>query len=288
MRVIVTDSKLKDAYNMKTFLEEKAGISEVRAFSDGVKTYEMIKELHPDVAILDISLPKMDGLTILDKLREEEEASATSFILISSISSDALVRRASKLGASYFLMRPYHAESIYRRILKTKQIQNNKSGIEELFAQLEPEIREQASIMEVQLENEVTRIIRELGIPAHIKGYHYIRESIILAVNDMNILNYITKLLYPTIAKKHKTTSSSVERAIRHAIEVAFSRGKMEMLYELFGYTVNAGKGKPTNSEFIALISDKLRLEYKSHSKPRAASHGDGKNWHFICHLWRP
>ncbi|MDO4553924.1 MAG: sporulation initiation factor Spo0A C-terminal domain-containing protein [Lachnospiraceae bacterium] len=105
--------------------------------------------------------------------------------------------------------------------------------------------------------------MRELGIPAHIKGYQYIREGIIMAVKDMNVLNYITKLLYPSIAKKYKTTSSSVERAIRHAIEVAFSRGQIEVLEEMFGYTVNAGKGKPTNSEFIALIADKLRLEYK-------------------------
>ena len=113
------------------------------------------------------------------------------------------------------------------------------------------------------LENDVTEIIRELGIPAHIKGYQYIREGIIMAINDMNMLNYITKLLYPTIAKKYKTTSSSVERAIRHAIEVAWSRGKIEVIEDMFGYTVSAGKGKPTNSEFIALIADKLRIEYK-------------------------
>ena len=116
---------------------------------------------------------------------------------------------------------------------------------------------------EDQLESDVTRIIRELGIPAHIKGYQYIREGIMMAVNDMNMLNLITKLLYPSIAKKYKTTSSSVERAIRHAIEVAFSRGRMDVLEDMFGYTVHAGKGKPTNSEFIALIADKLRLEYK-------------------------
>ncbi|MBQ8924186.1 MAG: sporulation initiation factor Spo0A C-terminal domain-containing protein, partial [Lachnospiraceae bacterium] len=116
--------------------------------------------------------------------------------------------------------------------------------------------------MDNSLENDVTEIIRELGIPAHIKGYQYIREGIIMAINDMNMLNYITKLLYPTIAKKYKTTSSSVERAIRHAIEVAWSRGKIEVIEDMFGYTVSAGKGKPTNSEFIALIADKLRIEY--------------------------
>ena len=113
------------------------------------------------------------------------------------------------------------------------------------------------------MENDVTEIIREIGIPAHIKGYQYIREGIMMAVNDMNMLNYITKLLYPSIAKKYKTTSSSVERAIRHAIEVAWSRGKLDTLDELFGYTVSNGKGKPTNSEFIALIADTIQLEYR-------------------------
>ena len=112
------------------------------------------------------------------------------------------------------------------------------------------------------MKKDVTKIIRDLGIPAHIKGYQYIREGIIMAIEDINMMNYITKLLYPTIAKKYKTTSSSVERAIRHAIEVAWSRGKVELLEEMFGYTISSGKGKPTNSEFIALIADKLRLDY--------------------------
>ena len=120
--------------------------------------------------------------------------------------------------------------------------------------------------MENTLENDVTDIIREIGIPAHIKGYQYIREAIMMTVNDINLLNYITKLLYPTIAKKYKTTSSSVERAIRHAIEVAWNKGQIDVLEDMFGYTISAGKGKPTNSEFIALIADKLRLEYRMHA----------------------
>lgn len=262
MLVIVADSKLKDAYNLKLYLDEKEEIAEVRAVADGLQTYEMIKQLRPDVAILDIFLPKMDGLEIVRRIREEVKEFSTAFIFVSSVSTDVLVGDASKLGAAYFLMRPYLPESMYRRILKTKKVQS--SGVEELFCDnMKMSVETTQPLLEEQLENDVTRIIRELGIPAHIKGYHYIRDSIILAVNDMNILNYITKLLYPTIAKKYKTTSSSVERAIRHAIEVAFSRGKVEMLEDFFGYTVNAGKGKPTNSEFIALIADKLRLQYK-------------------------
>lgn len=153
------------------------------------------------------------------------------------------------------------ADSGYKRIMQIanigditgEQAENNDFDVEKRF--------ESSTI-----ENDVTEIIREIGIPAHIKGYQYIREGIIMAIHDMNMLNFITKLLYPSIAKKYKTTSSSVERAIRHAIEVAWGRGKIEVIEDLFGYTVSAGKGKPTNSEFIALIADKLRIEYKMHA----------------------
>ena len=178
---------------------------------------------------------------------------------------------AVKLGASYFVLRPFQPESIYRRILQmkrgeTRTLAENQQGrrARYYYGAQNPEGYEEEN--DDRLENDVTRIIRELGIPAHIKGYQYIREGIIMSVNDMNMLNFITKLLYPSIAKKYKTTSSSVERAIRHAIEVAFSRGQVEILEDMFGYTVSAGKGKPTNSEFIALIADKLRLEYKMHA----------------------
>ena len=123
-----------------------------------------------------------------------------------------------------------------------------------------------ADYLERNLETDVTNMIHEIGVPAHIKGYQYLRDAIMMAVEDMNMLNSITKILYPTIAKNHKTTPSRVERAIRHAIEVAWSRGKMDTIDELFGYTVSVGKGKPTNSEFIALIADKIRLDYKKHA----------------------
>ena len=130
----------------------------------------------------------------------------------------------------------------------------------------QPAKQEESSVALGNLETDVTNIIHEIGVPAHIKGYQYLRDAIILSVNDMEMLNSITKILYPTIAKKHQTTSSRVERAIRHAIEVAWSRGKMDTIDALFGYTVSTGKGKPTNSEFIALIADKIRLEYKNRS----------------------
>ena len=156
-------------------------------------------------------------------------------------------------------MKPYDIDILAKRIItiydrKNKEVDNIRMVSEKNVAN---------RYFETNLENDVTSIIREIGIPAHIKGYQYVREAIIMAVKDINMLNYITKLLYPTIAKQYKTTSSSVERAIRHAIEVAWNRGRIDVTEEMFGYTVNAGKGKPTNSEFIALVSDKLRLDYR-------------------------
>ena len=167
---------------------------------------------------------------------------------------------AFNLGADYYIMKPCNPDILSKRIMQV-------AGLSGWETDTCPDGGKSAELCEISsIENDVTEIIREIGIPAHIKGYQYIREGIIMAINDMNMLNFITKLLYPSIAKKYKTTSSSVERAIRHAIEVAWGRGKIEVIEEMFGYTVSAGKGKPTNSEFIALIADKLRIEYKMHA----------------------
>lgn len=164
-------------------------------------------------------------------------------------------------GADYYIMKPFDNDMIINRIKSTRVLrgmnaaESKKVGAYEKKPSAKPE----------DLESKVTNIIHEIGVPAHIKGYQYLREAIIMSVNDIEMLNSITKILYPTIAKKYQTTASRVERAIRHAIEVAWSRGKMDTIDELFGYTINNGKGKPTNSEFIALIADRIRLEYKAY-----------------------
>ena len=175
---------------------------------------------------------------------------------------ERITEDAFNLGADYYMLKPFDNQMLLNRI---KHIRNSgERRLREIRRQNTHE--EVSSLGERNLERNVTNIIHEIGVPAHIKGYQYLRDAIILSVNDMEMLNSITKILYPTIAKKHQTTSSRVERAIRHAIEVAWSRGKMDTIDELFGYTVSTGKGKPTNSEFIALIADKIRLEYKNHS----------------------
>ena len=155
-------------------------------------------------------------------------------------------------------MKPFDSNAIIQRIKRTKKPRTPKSLITIKNPVVSDKDRSDAT-----LEADVTNIIHEIGVPAHIKGYQYLRDAIVMSVNDMDMLNSITKVLYPTIAKKYDTTTSRVERAIRHAIEVAWSRGKMDTIDELFGYTINHGKGKPTNSEFIALITDKIRLDYK-------------------------
>lgn len=230
--------------------------------STGDDAIESIKKHRPDIVILDICLSGMDGLGVMEHINELHGYENTIFVVLTSVSSQRLIRCAFEMGATYYILKPYNPAQLVTRIRQIYE-KRNMQGMEyanELTCMTDS--NGAGGHMDT-LESDVTDIIRDIGIPANIKGYQYIREGIIMAVHDVNMLNYITKLLYPTIAKKYKTTSSSVERAIRHAIEVAWNRGQIDTINELFGYTVNAGKGKPTNSEFIALIADKLRIEYK-------------------------
>ena len=226
---------------------------------DGEEAYEIIRNKQPDVVLLDIVMPKLDGLGVMDKVNKDTTLKKRpAFIMISAIGQEKITEDAFDLGADYFIMKPFDNEMVLNRIRHIKDKSRHSTEIKKVNAYEKKE-----EYVERNLEADVTNIIHEIGVPAHIKGYQYLREAIIMSVNDIEMLNSITKILYPTIAKKYQTTPSRVERAIRHAIEVAWSRGKMDTIDELFGYTINNGKGKPTNSEFIALIADKIRLEYK-------------------------
>ncbi len=265
IRVMIADS----GYEMLgKQLEAQSGenLDIICCTEDGNEVYDQVLEMRPDVLLMDVFITNVDGLEVLEQLRENDTLVDLKIIFLSTVGSNRIINMAFNLGADYYMMKPCNPKVLAKRIAQIADF--TKVG--------EPDVKEESEQTEVldntfpygahTLENDVTEIIREIGIPAHIKGYQYIREGIMMAVNDMNMLNYITKLLYPSIAKKYKTTSSSVERAIRHAIEVAWGRGKLEVIEEMFGYTVSAGKGKPTNSEFIALIADKLRIEYKMHA----------------------
>lgn len=226
---------------------------------NGEDAYSIIKEKQPDVMLLDLIMPKMDGLSVMDLVNHDKEIKKRpSFIIVTAVGQERITEDAFRKGANYYILKPFNNEMLLNRIKSAGQAPHTEARF---ISDREQEI---APKQGMNLESRVTDMIHEIGIPAHIKGYHYLRDAIIMSIEDMDVLNAITKVLYPTVAKKHQTTSSRVERAIRHAIEVAWSRGKLDTLDELFGYTVSNGKGKPTNSEFIALIADTIRLEYKN------------------------
>lgn len=225
--------------------------------TDGVDMYEIIKQKQPDVVLLDLIMPKMDGLGVMDKVHQDKKLEKKPyFIIVTAVGQERVTEDAFRKGASYYVMKPFRNEAIMEQIQNIKQ-EVQKETKKTAYVTYSQETQEE------DLESIVTDMIHEIGIPAHIKGYHYLRDAILMAIDDMDVLNAITKILYPTVAKKHQTTSSRVERAIRHAIEVAWNRGKVELLDSLFGYTISNGKGKPTNSEFIALVADTIRLERK-------------------------
>ena len=223
---------------------------------NGEEMCQIIKDRQPDVVLLDLIMPKMDGLTVMEKVGQDRTIRKRPyFIVITAVGQEKITEDAFNKGANYYIMKPFNNQMLLERI---KSVRNMARGSDRKCEDGHAE-----TVSGENLETRVTNMLHEIGIPAHIKGYHYLRDAIIMAVNDMDVLNAITKILYPTVAKKYQTTSSRVERAIRHAIEVAWSRGKLDTLDELFGYTVSTGKGKPTNSEFIALIADTIQLEYR-------------------------
>lgn len=261
LQVAIADDNKMFAEMLKDIVTGDEELQVAGVAKDGEEAYELIKRKEPDVVLLDIVMPKLDGLSVMDKVRKDTSLKKRpSFIMVTAIGQEKITEDAFALGADYYIMKPFDKEVIINRIKHVKK--RSYASAEERWHGGEIQ-RKPEGCKEKDLESKVTDIIHEIGVPAHIKGYQYLREAIVMSVMDIEMLNSITKILYPTISKKYQTTPSRVERAIRHAIEVAWSRGKMDTIDELFGYTINNGKGKPTNSEFIALIADKIRLEYK-------------------------
>ena len=258
LSVVVADDNERILSLLSDLLSSDEEINVVGTAANGQEAYEMIRKEKPDVVLLDIIMPKLDGLSVMEKINKDSTLDKhPAFVVMSAVGQETITEDAFSLGANYFIMKPFDHESLMCRMKQLKAPRHiivNQGKGSAMMAKL-PEMTER------DLEGVVTEFIHEVGVPAHIKGYQYLRDAIIMTVNDSEMLGAITKILYPEIAKKHKTTSSRVERAIRHAIEVAWSRGKLETIEEMFGYTINSGKGKPTNSEFIALISDKIRLQ---------------------------
>lgn len=229
------------------------GFDTVIAPRDGLTVAQLIGETLPQVVLMDVFMPRLDAIGVMNAVKEMG-IEPPKFMITSTFSNPMLEQEIMGSGACYFFLMPFDVEVMVERIMKLSGTLASRSiAAGESIAGSEPD-----------LELMVTEIIHQIGVPAHIKGYHYVRESIMLAVRQPEIINSVTKLLYPTVAKKFETTASRVERAIRHAIEVAWDRGDVDTLNSYFGYTIHNGRGKPTNSEFVAMIADKLRLRLKN------------------------
>ncbi len=233
-------AKTFSSYGMDVTLCEK----------DGKKLVEKINTGNPDVVLADVFMPNLDILGVLSSINSKDNLHKPLVMAMSGFDNSRLERETLNAGASYYFLKPFDIDTLAQRIIQLSNWHNDK----------EPIIMRNNVLTDGDLELMITEILHQIGVPAHIKGYQYLRESIMLSVKDTEMINSITKLLYPTVAKNNKTTSSRVERAIRHAIEVAWDRGDIDTLNSYFGFTVQNDRGKPTNSEFIAMISDKLRL----------------------------
>ena len=261
IRIIIADDNLEFVKTFENCLNKEEDMEVIDIAKDGNEAYEKIIEQKPDVVLLDVIMPNLDGIGVLEKLNSD--GIMPTCIMLSAVGQDIITKKALNLGAEYYIVKPFEVELLIKRIRDLKN-QNNKE-LSFIKREIKPTyINIDNNKRENNLEALVTNVIHEVGVPAHIKGYQYLRDGIIMGIEDTQVLNQITKQLYPDLAKKYKTTPSRVERAIRHAIEVAWNRGQLEVVESIFGYTINANKGKPTNSEFIAMIADKLRLELKN------------------------
>lgn len=247
---------------LNNMLEEEDGFCVVGKADNGEDAYKMIMQTNPDIVLMDVIMPKLDGISVMERVKKERAGKPVpSFIMVTAAGNDTMAADAFRFGASYYIMKPFDRKVVMDKIRLVCR-GTARLGSREGAKRVAPYI-DKSEYIRQNLENDVTRLLHEIGIPAHIKGYQYLRDAIAISVEEEDMLVSVTKVLYPTIAKKHNTTASRVERAIRHAIEVAWTRGRLDTIHELFGYTINNGKGKPTNSEFIALVSDKIRLDYK-------------------------
>ncbi len=270
INVLIADDNKEFCNILSDYFLSQKDINVVGVAKDGVEVLELIEQTNPDLVVLDIIMPHLDGLGVLERLNTMNLNPMPRIIILSAVGQDKITQRAISLGADYYVVKPFDMDVLSNRIrdmfnnsissdtVRKTPVTNTTSS-----SSLMMDVKPKSNSGSMDLESEITNIIHEIGVPAHIKGYMYLREAITLVVNDIELLSAVTKELYPAIAKKYNTTASRVERAIRHAIEVAWGRGQVDTINKLFGYTIHNEKGKPTNSEFIAMVADKLRLKNK-------------------------
>ena len=260
IKVCVVDDNRELVGLLDEYISAQEDMEVVGIAHNGQECLQLIQDKSPDVLILDIIMPHLDGLGVLEKMRSLNLEKQPNVIMLTAFGQEDVTKKAVDLGAAYFILKPFDMENLVSSI---RQVSGKSSPIlkrssSSSYRSSSPETKGR------NLDANITSIIHEIGVPAHIKGYLYLREAISMVYNDIELLGSITKVLYPDIAKKYNTTASRVERAIRHAIEVAWSRGNIDSISSLFGYTVSMTKAKPTNSEFIAMVADKLRLEHRA------------------------
>ena len=273
IRVLLADDNREFVEIVKEFIERQEDMSLVGVAYNGNEALELIFREEPHVVLLDIIMPHLDGLGVLEKLQNAVQR--PKIIVLTAFGQESMTQRAVSLGANYYILKPFELETLGKRI---RQLQddftdafsgtspmansiingkNNNSSSSVSNSQISNGILPPTT---KNLEVEVTRMIHQMGVPAHVKGYQYLRDAIVSVVLNISLLGAVTKELYPMIAAKYQTTPSRVERAIRHAIELAWDRGNIDFMNRFFGYTINVDRGKPTNSEFIAMVADKLRM----------------------------
>lgn len=249
VKILIADDNKEFCEVIKDYLGRQEDFAVTGIAYNGIEALEMIEQDNPDIIILDIIMPHLDGIGVLEKLFDGAVNPRPKVIILTAFGQDTFTQRAMDLGADYYVLKPFDFSVLATRV---RQLANG-FNVSQYVSTVKPK----------NLDISITNIIHEMGVPAHIKGYHYLRDAILMVINEVNLLGAITKELYPMIAQKYVTTPSRVERAIRHAIELAWDRGNVEMMNKYFGYTINLERGKPTNSEFIAMVADKLRIEAK-------------------------
>ncbi len=255
-KLLIADDN-KDFVDILTdYFQKQDDMMVVGVAYNGLETLDLMNCKNPDVLVLDIIMPHLDGIGVLERMNQTDFGYKPKVIMLTAFGQESMTQRAVELGADYFILKPFDLDTLANRV---RQLANGYSGTSKPSSPVtyQPPVRTRS------MDVEVTNIIHQMGVPAHIKGYQYLRDAILLVINEVNLLGAVTKELYPMIAEKYQTTPSRVERAIRHAIELAWDRGNVEMMNKFFGYTINLQRGKPTNSEFIAMVADKLRIGTK-------------------------
>ncbi|NLP43264.1 MAG: sporulation transcription factor Spo0A [Peptococcaceae bacterium] len=258
VKIIVAEDNRNLCQILQDYIQREDNFELLGVAYNGLEAWELIQKNEPDLIIMDLVMPNLDGLEVLERINSRPSVPRPKVIMLTAFGHETLTHQAMVMGVDYFILKPFDLEILGKRIKTlTQDVEVSNHPIPQTCSAVAPVGKT------VNISVEVTTMMHQLGIPAHVKGYQYIRDAILMVIEDVSLLGAVTKELYPAIAKKYNTAPSRVERGIRHAIELAWERGHMETLKRIFGYSMNIERQKPTNSEFIALLADKLRVMSK-------------------------